>query len=179
VLEAVTERVSKLRVGDPMSEESEMGPLNSTGQLNKVMGFIDSGREEGARLMTGGERPVGEMFRAGNWVRPTVFADVAPTIRIWRDEIFGPVLSVTSWRDIDEAMSRANGLEYGLTAATWTRDLKNALNAARRIRSGHIWINTVGPHYLGVPYGGMKNSGLDVRKESKRCSATRKRRSST
>ena len=160
VLEAVTERVSNLRVGDPMSEESEMGPLNSAGQLRKVMGFIDSGRQEGARLMTGGERPAGEMFRIGNWIRPTVFADVAPTMRIWREEIFGPVLSVTPWRDIDEAMSRANGVDYGLTAAIWTHDIKNALNAARRIRSGHIWINTVGPHYLGVPYGGMKNSGV-------------------
>jgi len=149
-----------LRVGDPMSEESEMGPLNSAGQLRKVMGFIDSGRQEGARLMTGGDRPAGEMFRIGNWIRPTVFADVAPTMRIWREEIFGPVLSVTPWRDIDEAMSRANGVDYGLTAAIWTHDIKNALNAARRIRSGHIWINTVGPHYLGVPYGGMKNSGV-------------------
>ena len=160
VLEAVTERVSNLRVGDPMSEESEMGPLNSAGQLRKVMGFIDSGRQEGARLMSGGERPAGEMFRIGNWIRPTVFADVSPTMRIWREEIFGPVLSVTRWRDIEEAISRANGVDYGLTAAIWTHDIKNALNAARRIRSGHIWINTVGPHYLGVPYGGMKNSGV-------------------
>jgi acyl-CoA reductase-like NAD-dependent aldehyde dehydrogenase len=160
VLEAVTERVAKLRVGDPMSEDSEMGPLNSAGQLRKVMGYIDSGRMEGARLMTGGDRPLGDMFRVGYWVRPTVFADVAPTMRIWREEIFGPVLSVTRWRDIDEAMERANGVDYGLTAAIWTRDIKNALNAARRVRSGHVWINTVGPHYLGVPYGGMKNSGV-------------------
>jgi acyl-CoA reductase-like NAD-dependent aldehyde dehydrogenase len=160
VLDAVTELVSNLRVGDPMREDSDMGPLNSAGQLRKVTGFIDSGLHEGARLMTGGARPEGDMFRVGHWVRPTVFAEVSPQMRIWREEIFGPVLCVTGWHDVDEAMDRANGVDYGLTAAIWTRDIKNALNAARRVRAGHVWINTVGPHYIGVPYGGMKNSGV-------------------
>jgi acyl-CoA reductase-like NAD-dependent aldehyde dehydrogenase len=160
VLEAATAIVSKLRVGDPMSEESEMGPLNSAGQLRKVLAYIESGRAEGARLTTGGERPKGDEFRAGYWVRPTVFADVSPAMRIWREEIFGPVLSVASWRDVDDVMERANGVDYGLTASIWTHDIKSALNAAKRVRSGHVWINTVGPHYLGVPYGGMKNSGV-------------------
>jgi acyl-CoA reductase-like NAD-dependent aldehyde dehydrogenase len=160
VLDAVNAIVGKLRVGDPMSEESEMGPLNSAGQLRKVLAYIESGRTEGARLTTGGERPKGDEFRAGYWVRPTVFADVSPAMRIWREEIFGPVLSVASWRDVDEVMERANGVDYGLTASIWTHDIKSALNAAKRVRSGHVWINTVGPHYLGVPYGGMKNSGV-------------------
>jgi aldehyde dehydrogenase (NAD+)/betaine-aldehyde dehydrogenase len=160
VLEAVTAIVSELRVGDPMREDSEMGPLNSAGQLRKVLGYIDSARSEGARLTTGGERPKGEAFRSGYWVRPTVFADVSPNMRIWREEIFGPVLSVASWRDVDEVMQRANGVDYGLTASIWTRDIKSALRAAKGVRSGHVWVNTVGPHYLGVPYGGMKNSGV-------------------
>jgi aldehyde dehydrogenase (NAD+)/betaine-aldehyde dehydrogenase len=160
VLEALTERVAKLRVGDPMSEESEMGPVNSAGQLKKVKTYIDSARQEGARLTTGGESPQGEMFRRGYWVRPTVFADVTPSMRIWQEEIFGPVLSVGRWSSLDQAIQLANDVGYGLTAAVWTRDIKNALEAARRVRSGHIWINTVGPHYLGVPYGGLKNSGV-------------------
>ncbi len=143
-----------------MSEESDMGPLNSAGQLRKVISYIDSARSDGARLTTGGERPAGELFQSGYWVRPTVFADVSPTMRIWREEIFGPVLSIASWRDVDEVLARANGVDYGLTASIWTRDIKSALNAARTVRSGHVWINTVGPHYLGVPYGGMKNSGV-------------------
>lgn len=160
VVEKVTEKVSLLRVGDPMREDSDMGPLNSAGQYRKVMGYIDSGRQEGALLKTGGSRPEGALFRKGYWVTPTVFSDVDPGMRIWREEIFGPVLSVSRWRTIDEAITLANGVEYGLTAAIWTRDIGNAISAARRIQSGHIWINGVGPHYLGVPYGGMKNSGV-------------------
>jgi len=160
VVERITDIVSRLRVGDPMREESEMGPLNSAGQYRKVMDFIESGRNEGARLATGGSRPEGELFRKGYWVRPTVFAEVDPKMRIWREEIFGPVLSVCRWNSIDEAIKLANGVEYGLTAAIWTRDLKNALKTAGRINAGHIWINGAGPHYLGVPFGGMKNSGV-------------------
>ncbi len=124
------------------------------------MGYIESGNAEGARLLTGGSRPDGQAFAKGYWVRPTVFADVDPHMRIWREEIFGPVLSVSKWHSVDEAIRLANGVEYGLTASIWTKDIKNALNTARRIDAGHIWINGVGPHYIGVPYGGMKNSGV-------------------
>ncbi|WP_425417607.1 aldehyde dehydrogenase family protein [Oricola indica] len=160
VLDRVTRIVSELRVGDPTREDSDMGPLNSAGHYRRVLEYIAHGRNEGARLMTGGERPEGGLFEKGYWIRPTVFADVDPGMRIWREEIFGPVLSVSKWRSLDEAIAQANGVEYGLTAAIWTRDIKDALNTARRIQAGHIWINGVGPHYLGVPYGGMKNSGV-------------------
>lgn len=160
VVDAVTGIVAGLRVGDPMSEDSDMGPVNSAGQLRRVQSYIDSARGEGARLTTGGERPKGSQFERGYWIRPTVFADTKPDMRIWREEIFGPVLSIASWRDVDDVLGLANDVEYGLTASIWTRDIKSALNAAKRVRSGHVWINTVGPHYLGVPYGGMKNSGV-------------------
>lgn len=160
VVERISDIVSRLRVGDPMRDDSEMGPLNSVGQYRKVMSYIESGREEGARLTTGGSRPEGEAFRKGYWVRPTVFAEVDPKMRIWREEIFGPVLSVCRWNSIEQAIKLANGVEYGLTAAIWTRDLKNALKTANQIQAGHIWINGAGPHYLGVPFGGMKNSGV-------------------
>lgn len=160
VVERISDIVSRLRVGDPMRDDSEMGPLNSAGQYRKVMSYIESGRDEGARLTTGGNRPEGEAFRKGYWVRPTVFAEVDPKMRIWREEIFGPVLSVCRWNSIEQAIKLANGVEYGLTAAIWTRDLRNALKTASQIQAGHIWINGAGPHYLGVPFGGMKNSGV-------------------
>ena len=160
VLERVSDIVARLRVGDPRRDDSDMGPLNSAGQYRKVMHYIDSGRQEGACLMTGGHRPEGDLVRKGYWVRPAVFADVDSRMRIWREEIFGPVLSVSRWNRLEEAINLANGVEYGLTAAIWTRDIKNALNTARQVRAGHIWINGVGPHYVGVPYGGMKNSGV-------------------
>lgn len=143
-----------------MRDDSDMGPLNSAIQYSKVMSYIDGARDEGARLTTGGNRPDGDFFKKGYWVRPTVFADVKPNMRIWREEIFGPVLSVSRWNSLDDAIALANGVEYGLTASIWTRDIKDALRTARRINAGHIWINGVGPHYLGVPYGGMKNSGV-------------------
>lgn len=160
VLDRVTNIVADLKVGDPMRDDSEMGPLNSAGQYRKVMAYINNAREEGARLTTGGNRPEGDVFRKGYWVRPAVFADVDPGMRIWREEIFGPVLSIGRWSSIDQAIQLANNVEYGLTAAIWTRNIKDALNAALRVHSGHIWVNGVGPHYLGVPYGGMKNSGV-------------------
>jgi acyl-CoA reductase-like NAD-dependent aldehyde dehydrogenase len=160
VLERVAARVSALRVGDPMRAETDMGPVNSAGQLTKVEGFIRSARDEGARLMAGGGRPAGEGFARGFWIEPTVFADVVPGMRVWQQEIFGPVLSVGRWTDVEQAVALANGTEYGLTAAIWTRDIRQALTMARRVQAGHLWINGFSAHYLGVPFGGMKNSGV-------------------
>ncbi|TQI65342.1 aldehyde dehydrogenase (NAD+)/betaine-aldehyde dehydrogenase [Bosea sp. AK1] len=160
VLEKVAERVAAIRLGDPALAETGMGPVNSKVQLDKVMGFIASGKAEGARLMTGGNRPRGEQFARGFWVEPTVFADVVPGMRLWQEEVFGPILSVGRWRTTDEAIRLANSTEYGLTAAIWTRDIKAALNMARAVRSGHLWINGFSNHFLGVPFGGMKNSGV-------------------
>jgi len=160
VLERITARVAALRVGDPASAETDMGPVNSRLQLGKVMSFIEQAKSEGARLITGGGRPKGSGFARGFWVEPTVFADVAPGTRLWQEEVFGPILSVCRWRTLDEAVTLANSTEYGLTAAIWTRDIKMALNTARRVRSGHIWINGYSAHFLGVPFGGMKNSGV-------------------
>ena len=160
VLERVAARVAALKVGDPTRDDTDMGPINSAGHLRKIMGFIDGAAAEGARLVTGGRRPAGAEFRRGFWVEPTVFADVRPPMRIWREEIFGPVLSVAKWRDAEEALALANNSDYGLTAAIWTNDIKAALTMARRVQSGHLWINGVGAHYLGVPYGGLKNSGV-------------------
>ena len=160
VLERVTARVAALRLGDPTRADTDMGPINSQRQLARVMGFIDSAKSENAKLMTGGRRPQGALFERGFWVEPTVFSEVVPGMRLWQEEVFGPILSVGRWHTPDEAVALANSTEYGLTAAIWTRDIKAALTMARRVRSGHLWINGYSAHFLGVPFGGMKNSGV-------------------
>jgi betaine-aldehyde dehydrogenase len=159
VLERVVERVAALRLGDPLDDKSQMGPINSKRHYERVCAMVESGRQEGARLMTGGKRPPGDAFKRGYWLEPTVFADVKPTMRIAREEIFGPVLSVFSWRDENEALTLANSTEYGLTASIFTNDLDAAFRTARAVKSGYIWINGASGHFYGTPFGGYKNSG--------------------
>jgi betaine-aldehyde dehydrogenase len=153
-------KVSKLKLGDPLAEDSKMGPMNSKAQYEKVLHYIKVGKEDSARLMTGGKRPEGELFKKGYWIEPTVFAEVKRGMRIAQEEIFGPVLSVFKWKDVDEVIDVANSTEYGLTAAIWTRDISAALTTARKVQSGHIWINGVSGHFKGMPFGGFKNSGI-------------------
>lgn len=160
VLERVVERVAALRLGDPLDDKSQMGPINSKRHYERVCAMVESGRAEGARLMTGGKRPNGSEFKRGYWLEPTVFADVKPTMKIAREEIFGPVLSVFSWKDENEAMTLANATEYGLTASIFTNDIKTAFRAARAVKSGYVWINGASGHFYGTPFGGFKNSGL-------------------
>lgn len=160
VLERVVKRVSAIKLGDPMSEQSDMGPVNSQTQHKKVLHYIGTGREDGARLMTGGNRPSGKAFERGYWVEPTVFADAKPSMRIAHEEIFGPVLTVLRWNNVEEALDIAGSVEYGLTAAIWTRNISAAMQTARRVRAGFVWINTVAAHYPAVPFGGYKNSGV-------------------
>jgi betaine-aldehyde dehydrogenase len=160
VLDRVTERVAEIKLGDPLDPKSAMGPLNSKRHYDKVCQMVQSGVSDGAKLMFGGKRPDGRDFERGYWLQPTVFGDVHPQMRIAREEIFGPVLSVFSWRDEEATIELANSVEYGLTAAVWTNDIKRALKAARRVQSGMVWINGVGNHFKGTPYGGYKNSGV-------------------
>jgi aldehyde dehydrogenase (NAD+)/betaine-aldehyde dehydrogenase len=160
VLEQVVEMVSSIRVDDPADESSQMGPINSAAQLAKVRHYVQAGEADGARLLTGGRRPEGERFKRGYWIRPAVFAGVTPGMRLANEEVFGPILSVMRWSDIDSAIEMANGVEYGLTAAIWTNDINTALTTARRVRAGHQWINGFGAHYMAVPFGGMKSSGV-------------------
>ena len=159
-LEDVIVRVKAIRVGEPQLEASQMGPMNSKAQYDKTLRYIDIGKADGARLLAGGGKPAGEAFSRGYWVEPTVFSDVTPGMRIAQEEVFGPILSVMRWRDVDEAIAICNGVEYGLTASIWTRDINTALTAAQRLQTGYIWINGVGAHYKGVPYGGYKSSGV-------------------
>ena len=159
-VEWLRETVGALRVGDPADPATQMGPINSKAQLQKVLGYIASATEEGARLITGGDRPVGSEFDRGFWVRPTVFADVTPNMRIFNEEVFGPVLSVIPWGNADDVIAWANQVEYGLTASVWSNDLRAAFDAIGRLHAGYTWINDTSRHYLGTNFGGVKNSGI-------------------
>jgi aldehyde dehydrogenase (NAD+)/betaine-aldehyde dehydrogenase len=160
VLNCVVERVRALKLGDPSDPSTGMGPVNSRAQYEKVFSFFASAAADGARLMTGGKRPSGAVFAKGFWVEPTVYAGVEPGTRLWREEVFGPILSVGRWQTFDEAVEKANSTEYGLTAAVWTNNLRDALSMIRRVHAGHTWVNGCSNHFLGVPFGGVKNSGV-------------------
>ena len=159
VLEELVAQAEALPVGFPWIEGSELGPIVSKRQYERVMGYIDSGKTEGATLMTGGGPPADETLKNGFFVLPTVFDGVNSDMRIGREEIFGPVMSVMPWGDYEEMIARANGLMYGLTTAIVTNDLAMAMETAERVEAGYVWINSTG-RYLGAPYGGWKQSGL-------------------
>jgi betaine-aldehyde dehydrogenase len=160
VVEQVVAQVSAIRVGDALDPASQMGPVNSRAHYERVLSFVESARKDGAKLLTGGERPAGEAFRRGYWIRPTVYGDVTMNMRIAREEIFGPILSILKWRTQEEAIEMANATEYGLASGVWTGDLKTAMTFARRLQSGFVWVNTTARHFVGTPFGGWKNSGL-------------------
>ena len=159
-VERVAARLGRLQLGDPTDPASEMGPVNSRRQHARVMGFIESARLEGARLVTGGRRPPGADFRAGYWVEPTLYDGVDPTMRVAREEVFGPIVCALRWSTEAQAIALANDTEFGLTAAVWTRDLNTAMRMMRRIEAGTVWINTAAQHFVGTPFGGWKDSGL-------------------
>lgn len=160
VVERVAARMKSLRLGSPLDAASEMGPVNSARHRERIMALIDSARSEGARLVTGGGRPVGEGFAKGYWIEPTLFADVTPAMRIAREEAFGPVVCAQRFASEEEAIAIANDTDFGLTAAVWTRDLPRALRMVRAVQAGTVWINTAGQHFVGTPFGGWKDSGL-------------------
>jgi betaine-aldehyde dehydrogenase len=161
VLESVSQLIAQRHVpGIPTDWATTMGPLVSRAQFEKVMGYIESARAEGARLVTGGKRPADPKLAKGFFIEPTVFADVTPAMRIAREEIFGPVLAVFKWTDEDELFHQVNGVDYGLTASIWTRDLVTAHRAASRVQAGFVWINNASMHFLGAPFGGYKQSGI-------------------
>lgn len=165
-LSLLEEAVDAIVVGDPMDPETEMGSLSSQNQHDTVKKYIDLGKESDARLLYGGDRPSGPTFEDGLFVEPTVFADVTMDMRIAREEIFGPVLSVFEWSDEDEVIEAANDVEYGLTASVFTDDLETAHRAARNLETGYVWINQSSRHYTGAPFGGWKQSGIG-REESR------------
>ncbi len=159
-LSRAAEDLSAMKVGRGYDETTQMGPLVSRQHYDRVMRFVQSGRDEGARLVTGGSHPGGDIPRDGYYLQPTVFGDVAPTMDIARSEIFGPVLSVAPWTDYDDVVEQANDSELGLTASVWTNDLSLAHKTAAKLEAGYVWINDSAKHFFGMPFGGMKSSGL-------------------
>ncbi|MFE2988898.1 aldehyde dehydrogenase [Streptomyces sp. NPDC059262] len=157
VTEAIVRRAGELCVGDPLDPATEMGALVGEAHLGRVLDHIDTGTSEGARLRTGGTRTLADT--GGSFLRPTVFDEVSPGMRLAREEIFGPVLSVLTFDDLDEAVALANATEYGLAAGLWTSDLSTAHQVSRALKAGTVWVNCYEEGDLTVPFGGMKQSG--------------------
>jgi len=149
-------RARKRTVGDPFDPKTEQGPQVDEAQFDKVMGYIDAGKREGAKLVCGGDR-VGDR---GYFVQPTVFADVKDEMAIAREEIFGPVMSIIPFKSVDEVVERANRTTYGLAAAVWTRDISKAHAIANSVRAGTVWVNCYNVLDTRAPFGGFKQSGM-------------------
>ncbi len=159
-LAAIVKKVAALKMGLPSDRDAEVGCLSSQAQFDKTLSYIRMGLEDGARLALGGRRSSDPRLAAGFFIEPTVFADVTDDMRIAREEIFGPVVSVLRWRDEEDMLARVNALEYGLTGSIWTHDLDRAHRLASRVQAGYIWVNGASTHYVGVPFGGYKQSGM-------------------
>jgi acyl-CoA reductase-like NAD-dependent aldehyde dehydrogenase len=159
-VQRLTARMEKLRSGDPLDETTDTGAIVNAAQHEKVTGYIALGEQEGARLVSGGAPPQGEQFASGWYIRPTLFDQVRPDMRLAREEIFGPVLATIPFDTYDEAVRIANDVRFGLTASVWTQDLGTAHKFARDVHAGYVWVNDSSRHFLGTPFGGFKDSGL-------------------
>lgn len=163
VYEEFTHRVadfaSKLRVGDGRDPETQVGPLVSTEQLERVTGYLAIGRQEGAKPLSGGERLTEGALANGYFVPPTIFADVRDEMRIAQEEIFGPVISAIPFTDIDEVLARGNATNFGLGSGVWTRDVSKAHKLAKGLRAGSVWVNCYQAMDPAMPFGGYKMSG--------------------
>jgi 5-carboxymethyl-2-hydroxymuconic-semialdehyde dehydrogenase len=157
-VERVAERARRLKVGHPLDPATEVGPLIHQRHLSKVLGYFDIARNEGAQIRAGGTRAAGP--DGGFYVQPTLFAGAKNSMRIAREEIFGPVLTAISFADEAQALSIANDTQYGLTAYIWTGDSGRALRMAQRVEAGMVWVNSENNRHLPTPFGGIKASGI-------------------
>src|SRR5215471_12232014 len=160
VLERIRAKVAHYKPGIPTDPATTMGAIISKTQYERVLGFIDSAKKEGATLIYGGGPPKDPTLAKGYFIEPTLFGDVTADMRIAKEEIFGPVLSIFKWSDEAAMLRQVNAVEYGLTASIWTNDLSTAMRTAKMVQSGFVWINEVSRHFLGVPFGGYKQSGI-------------------
>jgi betaine-aldehyde dehydrogenase len=158
LLERLKLEAEKIPIGDGLKEGTLLGPLISRGQYEKVLGYVERGRRDGATLLSGGKRPAG--LERGYFLEPTVFADVPEDSPLWREEVFGPVLAVRTFRDEEQALRMANDTEYGLAAAVLSEDRERCRRVARALRAGIVWINCSQPTFTQAPWGGMKKSGI-------------------
>jgi aldehyde dehydrogenase (NAD+) len=144
------------KVGDPFDPETEQGPQVDQAQFDKILEYVEYGKKDGAKLVTGGKRHGDKGF----FIEPTLFTNVEDDMRIAKEEIFGPVMSVLKFSDLDEIARRANGTQFGLAAAVWTRDIGKAHTLASKIRAGTVWVNCYDVFDAAAPFGGFKESGL-------------------
>jgi len=156
VVEKSTQLAKERIVGDPFSETTKQGPQVDKDQFDKVMAYITSGKKEGARCTIGGERSGSKGF----FIKPTVFADVNDNMTIAKEEIFGPVMSIIKFKNLDEVVARANNTTYGLAASVFTKDISKANYIASKVRAGTVWVNCYDVFDAAIPFGGYKMSGL-------------------
>lgn len=159
IIDGMLKKIPDIKLGYGLDDGVKMGPLVSGAHREKVEGYIKIGIDEGATLICGGKRPAGAAFEKGNFLEPTIFDDVTPTMRIAREEIFGPVLVVIPFDSEEEAIQIANDTEYGLAAAVWTKNLTRAHRVTSQLRAGILWVNHYHPTYNEMPWGGYKQSG--------------------
>ncbi len=151
---------SRMKIGDPLDPSTEMGSQISQAQMERILSYIEAGKQEGAQLVCGGERDTEGAKAKGFYVKPTIFAGVKPQMKIAQEEIFGPVLAALKFRDEEEAVAIANSTVYGLVSAVWTRDIRLAHRMAQKIKAGSVWINDYNCFDSSSPFGGAKQSGF-------------------
>jgi len=160
VLAEVKERIRAFRPGLPEDWDTTMGAIVNHAQYDRILSHIESAKKDGATLICGGGAPDAPALAGGLYIEPTVFADVTPAMTIAREEIFGPVLAVLEWTDEAAMIRDVNALDVGLTCSIWTRDIDAAMRTAYAAEAGYVWVNEVSRHFLGAPFGGIKQSGL-------------------
>jgi acyl-CoA reductase-like NAD-dependent aldehyde dehydrogenase len=159
VAQYIADKAKSLRLGPGLDEATEIGPLVSQDQLDRVLSYLALGPREGARTLSGGERAVSPELNHGYFVRPTVFAAASNEMRISQEEIFGPVVSVIPFKDEDEVIRQGNAVTYGLGAGVWTNNLSKAHRVAAGLKAGTVWVNNYGGTDPSLPFGGFKQSG--------------------
>ncbi|MCB6184680.1 aldehyde dehydrogenase family protein [Leeia sp. TBRC 13508] len=156
----LVKRTEKVRVGLPLDEKADIGSMIHEAQMAKVLEYIEIGKNEGATLVCGGKQLTMGEFAKGYFIEPTIFTNVSPEMRVFREEIFGPVLTVTKFKTVDEAIALANDTEYGLGNGLWTKDIDKAITVSQALRSGTVFVNTFLETAPQLPFGGFKNSGI-------------------
>jgi aldehyde dehydrogenase (NAD+) len=159
-LDALVEKANAFKLGNPLDSSTQMGSQISQTQMDRILGYIESGKAEGAKLLCGGERDVTDGKHKGFYIKPTIFSGVRPEMKIAQEEIFGPVLAAIKFSTQEEAVEIANGTIYGLVSAVWTRDIQLAHRMAAAIKAGSVWINTYNGFDTASPFGGYKQSGF-------------------